>query len=220
MAHVRCLARWQLQSAGTKRERFCEFCSSQLPDWKSVLTPKCGANAPAVMNVNFDGRTYSFEVKPGPEGYRLFTEAIRRAFNLPEDSELNITFTCDEPTVPELGNLLTLQGPGAYDAAVHCASVSAARRLSSPPISRAASVASELAGPATPPSLLGYPHQRTSSYATPSSPGESAGLPGSGSPSISLPLARPRRRLSSLSRKIRMALTDFFNSAANNGDHS
>ena len=50
------------------------------------------------MNVNFDGRTYSFEVKPGPEGYRDFTQAIRRAFNLPEDSELNITFTCDEPS--------------------------------------------------------------------------------------------------------------------------
>lgn len=42
-----------------------------------TLTPQCGANAPAVMNVNFDGRTYSFEVKPGPEGYRQFTEAIR-----------------------------------------------------------------------------------------------------------------------------------------------
>jgi hypothetical protein len=50
------------------------------------------------MNVNFDGRTYSFEVKPGPDGYRQFTEAIRRAFSLPEDSELNITFTCDEPS--------------------------------------------------------------------------------------------------------------------------
>jgi len=141
------------------------------------------------MNVNFDGRTYSFEVKPGIEGYRQvrekrrgdgregrrgrdplgpalprfrlrllftspsffhpahtpslpfslhqFTEAIRRAFSLPEDSELNITFTCDEPATgpaapPVLGgpgSLLTLQGAGAYDAAVHCASVSAARRL-------------------------------------------------------------------------------------------
>lgn len=54
------------------------------------------------MNVNFDGRTYSFEVRPGPDGYKQFTEAIRKAFNLPDDSELNITFTCDEPVaVPE-----------------------------------------------------------------------------------------------------------------------
>jgi hypothetical protein len=82
------------------------------------------------MNVNFDGKTYSFEVEPGPDGYRKFTEAIRLAFELPDDSELNITFTCDEPTLPEVGSLLTLQGPGAYDAAVHCASLSAARRLS------------------------------------------------------------------------------------------
>lgn len=147
-AHSQCLARWQLQSAGTRKETHCEFCDRTLPDWKQVLTPRCGANAPAVMNVNFDGRTYSFEVKPGVEGYRQFTEAIRRAFSLPDDSELNITFTCDEPytagtagVVPPVveqpppappaaaGSLLTLQGAGAYDAAVHCASVSAARRM-------------------------------------------------------------------------------------------
>ncbi|KAK9838039.1 hypothetical protein WJX74_010289 [Apatococcus lobatus] len=153
VAHAGCLARWCLQSAGTRKETHCEFCDGRLPDWKSALTPRCGANAPAVMNVNFDGRTYSFEVKPGPDGYRQFTEAIRRAFSLPEDSELNITFTCDEPTTgmerpqppppppppaapvcvsqpaPVPGSLLTLQGAGAYDAAVHCASVSAARRM-------------------------------------------------------------------------------------------
>lgn len=178
-----------------RKETHCEFCDARLPDWKGTLTPQCGANAPAVMNVNFDGRTYSFEVKPGPEGYRQFTEAIRRAFNLPDDSELNITFTCDEPTTgsagavcgggrlapskpwlclrvlslpsclmaalphrapaltapapPRLplpaavdnGSLLTLQGSGAYDAAVHCASVSAARRLTSPAVSRTVSAA-------------------------------------------------------------------------------
>lgn len=81
-----------------RRETYCEFCDCALPDWKRTLTPPCGATAPAVMNVNFDGRTYSFEVKPGPDGYKAFTEAIRRAFSLPQDSELNITFTCDEPT--------------------------------------------------------------------------------------------------------------------------
>lgn len=130
-AHAGCLARWQLQSAGSRRETHCEFCDSTLPDWKSTLTPVCGANAPAVMNVNFDGQTYSFEVKPGPAGYKQFTQAIREAFSLPEDSELNITFTCDEPSqgLIHAGSLLTLQGAGAYDAAVHCASVSAARRI-------------------------------------------------------------------------------------------
>ena len=45
--------------------------------------------------MNFDGHTYSFEVKPGPEGYARFTDAIRRAFNLPVDSDLRISYTCD-----------------------------------------------------------------------------------------------------------------------------
>ncbi len=85
-------------SFNNRRETRCEFCDNALPDWKHTLTPPCGATAPAVMNVNFDGRTYSFEVKPGPDGYKAFTEAIRRAFSLPQDSELNITFTCDEPS--------------------------------------------------------------------------------------------------------------------------
>lgn len=129
--HNVCLARWQLQSAGTRKETHCEFCDGPLPDWRMMLTPDCGANAPAIMNVNFDGKTYSFEVRPGASGYLQFTEAIRHAFQLPTDSELNITFTCDEPCASKEsqgGNLLTLQGPGAYDAAVYCASVSAARR--------------------------------------------------------------------------------------------
>ena len=107
-----------------------------------------------------------------------FTEAIRRAFSLPEDSELNITFTCDEPATGPVappvvggpGSLLTLQGAGAYDAAVHCASVSAARRLQtggpasptasgagglppsplSPPTASGRGPAIPLAGPASP----------------------------------------------------------------------
>lgn len=125
--HLRCLARWQLQSAGTRREYQCDFCNSRLPDWRQALSLQSNVNAPAVMNVNFEGKTYSFDVKPGPAGYLQFTEAIRHAFQLPIDSELNITFTCDEPCTED-GSLLTLQGPGAYDAAVYCASVSAARR--------------------------------------------------------------------------------------------
>lgn len=62
------------------------------------MTPESGANAPAIMNVNFDGRTYSFEVAPGLSGYFQFTAAIRHAFQLSSGSDLNITFTCDEPT--------------------------------------------------------------------------------------------------------------------------
>ena len=82
-----------------RREFQCDFCDSQLPDWRQALSFNGNVNAPAVMNVNFEGKTYSFEVKPGPAGYLQFTEAIRHAFQLPMDSELNITFTCDEPCI-------------------------------------------------------------------------------------------------------------------------
>lgn len=84
-------------SSTPRKETHCDFCSKLLPDWKPVLTPAVGVAAPAVMNVNFGGKTYSFEVEPGDEGYKLFTGAIRKAFSLPGDSELNITFTCDDP---------------------------------------------------------------------------------------------------------------------------
>lgn len=51
------------------------------------------------------------------------------------------------PLAADNGSLLTLQGSGAYDAAVHCASVSAARRLTSPGVSRTASAAEGASGP-------------------------------------------------------------------------
>lgn len=64
------------------------------------MTPHSGSRAPAIMNVSFSGVAYSFEVQPGPKGYTNFADAVRAAFNLPEDSDLNITFTCDEPCHP------------------------------------------------------------------------------------------------------------------------
>lgn len=218
-AHAHCLARWQLQSAGSRKETNCEFCDGMLPDWKKALTPTCGADAPAVMNVNFDGRTYSFEVKPGAEGYRRFTEAIRRAFALPEDSELNITFTCDEPTsVPvveqpppvvagltHIGSLLTLQGAGAYDAAVHCASVSAARRSLHPTSSGSLGSASSFpmhqlrthSSPSTPVSFHSSPSQRgAASYA--------GGEERSEQPN--------KRRFRGVAHKLRLAINDIMGS--------
>ncbi|GAX76000.1 hypothetical protein CEUSTIGMA_g3443.t1 [Chlamydomonas eustigma] len=123
--HAGCIARWQLQNAGTRREKQCEFCGEELPSWQDAMMPPSGCSAPAIMNVNFNNAVHSFEVHPGPEGYVAFTSAIRHAFSLPSDSDLNITFTCDDPIS---GLMLSLQGAGAYDAAVHCAAISAARR--------------------------------------------------------------------------------------------
>ncbi|KAG1673427.1 hypothetical protein FOA52_002192 [Chlamydomonas sp. UWO 241] len=124
-SHAPCLARWQLQSAGSRKETACEFCSTRLPDWRLSLTPEIGLFVPAIMNVNFGGIMFSFEVKAGPRGYADFAASIRHAFSLPDGCELNITFTCDEPST---GAPFTIHGARAYDAAVHCASISAARR--------------------------------------------------------------------------------------------
>lgn len=69
-----------------RRETHCDFCSAALPNWRSALTPETGADAPAVMNVTFDGLAYSFNVRPGPDGYEEFANQVRLAFNLPENS--------------------------------------------------------------------------------------------------------------------------------------
>jgi hypothetical protein len=63
-----------LQICVTRREKFCDFCNCELPDWKSVLTPSLGNTAPAVMNVNFDNKTYSFHVAPGGWIMRVMIE--------------------------------------------------------------------------------------------------------------------------------------------------
>lgn len=49
----------------------------------------------------------------------------RELFRLPEDVDISLTFGCKEPMS---GTHLKLEGMGAFDAAVHCASVAAAER--------------------------------------------------------------------------------------------
>ena len=127
-AHSKCVARWQLQSAGTRKETHCEFCDGELPAWKETFIPAVvDARADPIMNITFNGVTRGFRVAPGPEGYKKFTSEIQKAFKLPPDADLNITFTCDEPV--DVASRLMLKGKGAYDAAVACASISAARRV-------------------------------------------------------------------------------------------
>jgi hypothetical protein len=48
-----------------RRETHCEFCGDVLPDWKAVLTPACGVDAPAIMSVAFGSNSFSFTVQPG-----------------------------------------------------------------------------------------------------------------------------------------------------------
>jgi len=73
------------------------------------------------MRVSFNGRTHKVQVKPGQDGAKEFENQIRRLLQLPEDQEFDVIFHC---RAPGTGDKLQLQGLCAFDAAVHCASLS------------------------------------------------------------------------------------------------
>ena len=86
------------------------------------------------MAVVLNGIEHMIEVEPGPDGRKKFERDIRTHFNLLDSETLDYTFDCEEPPVDaskikheEAGGLL-LEGVDAYDAAFHCASVTAAVR--------------------------------------------------------------------------------------------
>ena len=131
--HSKCIMRWQLQSAGSRKETNCEFCDEALPDWKDAIQDEAsavakGAKVTPIMKVRFNGITKGFAVTPGPEGKAKFKKDIHEAFDFPPGMKLNITFTCMEPT--ESSQSITLSGERCFDAAVVCASVAAAKRIS------------------------------------------------------------------------------------------
>lgn len=127
--HPKCLARWQLQQAGRPEETNCRFCHSNLADWKASLTPENlkpeVQRVQPIMVVYFEGEIHRIPVKQGSDGLKEFTNRIRELFRLPEDVDISLTFGCKEPMS---GQHLKLEGIGAFDAAVHCASVAAAER--------------------------------------------------------------------------------------------
>lgn len=121
--HRNCLARWQLQQAGKIEEKKCRFCGEVLPDWREAHghLPK----AQPVMTVVHDNVMHQVVVEPGEYGQRKFQEDIRRIFGLQDDDAIQLTFGC---RIPECGQEVTLEGWDSYDAAVHCASLSAGQR--------------------------------------------------------------------------------------------
>lgn len=127
--HPQCLARWQLQQAGRPEEKYCRFCHSTLADWKSHLTPAElkpeVTKVQPIMVVYFEGQIHRIPVKQGEAGLQEFQSQIRTLFRLPDDVDISLTFGCKEPMS---GQHLKLEGTGAFDAAVHCASVAAADR--------------------------------------------------------------------------------------------
>ncbi|KAI8466096.1 MAG: hypothetical protein J3K34DRAFT_472897 [Monoraphidium minutum] len=121
-AHARCLARWQLQQAGRAEERACRFCGAAYGDWREQLAAGAGlAPATPVMAVSVGGCVHKLRVRPGPEG-----KAVRQLLGYDEAAEFDVVFECK---VPNSGEKVHLSGFQAFDAATHCALVSAARRL-------------------------------------------------------------------------------------------
>ena len=134
-AHRSCLARWQLQSAGTRREKHCEFCDEELPDWKNVLNDEVAAvpgekKVLTFMRVHYLGFTKTFEVTPGPEGRKKFNQDVKREFGFDHEISFdNMSFMCDEPTADSEDSSVMLNGgTDSFDAAVLCSSIAAARQ--------------------------------------------------------------------------------------------
>eukprot|EP00878_Enallax_costatus_P008809 GHUV01009209.1.p1 GENE.GHUV01009209.1~~GHUV01009209.1.p1 ORF type:complete len:273 (+),score=60.58 GHUV01009209.1:694-1512(+) len=113
------------------QEKQCRFCKQDLPSWKAAFadlsTQPQNAHVP-VMSIQFNGQKYWLEVRPGTGGVEQFKEDVRKLLGLHADQAFDITFECRVP-IPLAGNSkLELQGLQAYDAAVYCASLTAAQR--------------------------------------------------------------------------------------------
>lgn len=89
------------------------------------------------MTVVHGGQTYQVHVEPGSDGKKAFDAKIREIFNLSPDDAVELTFGCKVPGLNE--GEVTLSGWESFDAAVHCASISAGLRTASKPKRRASS---------------------------------------------------------------------------------
>jgi hypothetical protein len=81
-----CLA----SAAVCSEERHCRFCNESLPDWKEKMHAGSKQSTP-YMRVSFNGRTHKVPVKPGEQGQKEFSVAIRKLLNLPEEQEFDVS---------------------------------------------------------------------------------------------------------------------------------
>eukprot|EP00775_Hariotina_reticulata_P011857 gene11857-12001_t len=109
----------ELQQAGKEEEKRCRFCRQVLQDWKPHMMNGHKVSTP-YMRVSFNGKTHKVQVRPGEEGMKDFEVQIRKMLQLPEDQDFDVIFHC---RAPGSGDKLQLQGLCAFDAAVHCASM-------------------------------------------------------------------------------------------------
>lgn len=162
VVHKKCLARWQLQSAGKSEEHCCRFCQAPYPDWKATLTPANLNPAIPVVSVQYNGATYRLRVKPGPKGLATFQKQLQAITGLSALDCMQITFQC---RAPDNSQELNFRGISAFDAAMHCASISAAERLATRTLDPSSSARPSLpavpptAAPSQPPAVQSMPQQ-------------------------------------------------------------
>jgi hypothetical protein len=78
------------------------------------------------MSIHFNESTYWLQVHPGEDGLERFKGDVRKLLGLTDDQAFDITFECK---VPGSGSRMELRGLSAFDAAVYCASITAAERV-------------------------------------------------------------------------------------------
>jgi hypothetical protein len=121
------------------------------------------------MAININGRISKVPVSPGPEGRAAFVHQLRQLMGVEstgaddDDGFCSVVFDVNVPTD---GAPLRLSGLEAWDAAVHCAAINAARRQQSAEARKAAAAAAaatsaaSAASAATPPGQV-VPASRT-----------------------------------------------------------
>lgn len=127
LVHQACLAQWQIVSAGRSEETSCRFCAERLPDWRLSLADK--PRAAPLMTVTHNNEIHVLRVTPGEEGRETFERDIRRIFGLTPEDHVAVTFGIKDPFA---GRDVTLEGWGAWGAAVECAACSAGTRQEPP----------------------------------------------------------------------------------------
>lgn len=127
--HPKCLGRWQLQQVGRPEEKSCRFCNATLADWKQNLTPEElkpeVSKVVPVFTVLYEGKVRRIPVRHGSEGLSEFNSRIRKLFRVPDGTNFTLRFECKEPIYAQQ---LNLGGTGAFDLAVHCSTLAAAKR--------------------------------------------------------------------------------------------
>ena len=116
LSHSKCIARWQVQQAGKREEKFCRFCDKEMPNWMDQM---CGGKIKKgnpIMEFFYDGKKYKFAIEPG--NFEHLKEQIRQIIGIDISKNFNIGFK-----VELNGEKLDLYGIESFDVASKCAAI-------------------------------------------------------------------------------------------------